>query len=153
MVRTLESCTMWCSFRLAKGSAVPVTGQGTFKSLSTWTEIACDEKSVRSRCKNWECCFTFIIFIFLATKEKVPTFSSLEPCTVESLTGHTGMTGIRWETVMRVCSWKQNPVSFLLWLSLSASLSPVFGFFRLAFPLALALSDSVVCNSHKWHLN
>jgi len=49
---------------LAKDSAVPVTGWGTYKSLSTWTEIVRDEKSVRSRCNDWKCCFTFIIFIF-----------------------------------------------------------------------------------------
>lgn len=61
----------------AKDSAVPVTGWGTYKSLSTWTEIVRDEKSVRSRCNDWKCCFTFIIFIFLTVKEKVLTFSSL----------------------------------------------------------------------------
>ena len=68
------------------------TRGGTQKSPSTWTEGACDGTSVRSRCNDWKCWLTsiFMIFIFLTMKEKVPTFSSLEPCAAESLAGPGG---------------------------------------------------------------
>ena len=89
-------------------------------------------------------------------KEKVLTFSSLEPCTAESLAGHRDDGDQVGDHDEGLLLEEEPHLYFLLWFSLSASLSLVLVssiLLSLQCQLCQMCYDTQLSITHEWHLD